>query len=107
MVYMSSGIGLINSHTISQFNKESDFNYMNWGVENGYVSSGNFYMNRHTLSEVDNHNYIYSRNKRDENSPKLSAMEDTGLQNGVDIDVIIPASTLHQYPNMQYNNEYN
>ena len=33
-------------------------------------------------------------------------MENTRLQGGIDIDVMLPASTLHQYSNMYYNNEY-
>ena len=32
-------------------------------------------------------------------------MEDTGLQDGVEIDAILPASTIHQYANMECNNE--
>ena len=33
-------------------------------------------------------------------------MEYTRLQDGVDIYCMLPASTLHQYANMEYNNEY-
>ena len=32
-------------------------------------------------------------------------MEDTGLQNGVEIDAMFSTSTLRQYVNMGYNNE--
>ena len=33
-------------------------------------------------------------------------MENNGLKDGVNIDVMLPASTLHQYENMEYKNEY-
>ena len=72
---------------------------MNWCVENGYVSGGRCYMNIHNLSELKNHNFIYSTQKRDKNAPKLSSMENTALQNGVDIYVMLPVSTLNRYAN--------
>ena len=34
-------------------------------------------------------------------------MEDNGLPDGVGIDVMLPASALNQYINMEYNNEHN
>ena len=78
---------------------------MYWGVENRDVSGGHSFMNSHTLSEANNQNSIDYTKKRDGNVPNISEMEDTGLQDGVDIDVMIPASTLHQYANMEYNND--
>ena len=33
-------------------------------------------------------------------------MENTGSKDGVDIDIILSASTLHQYENIEYNNEH-
>ena len=33
-------------------------------------------------------------------------MENTGFQDDIDIDVMIPESTIHQYANMEHNNEY-
>ena len=33
-------------------------------------------------------------------------MKNTGLQDGVDIDVMLPESTLHQYSKMEHKNEY-
>ena len=57
-------------------------------------------MNTHTLSEYNNHNSIYSTNKSDESFPNVSEVENTGLQDGVDFDVILPASTLRLYENM-------
>ena len=41
--------------------------------------------------------------KRDENTPNLSTMENTGLKDGVGINVMLPASTLHKYYSMEYN----
>ena len=39
------------------------------------------------------------------NFPNESEMEDTGLQDGVDIDAMFYSSTLHQYENVECNNE--
>ena len=64
-------------------------------------------MNSHTISEAKNHNSVYSTKKRGGNVPNLSEMESTGLHYGVDFDFMLPASTLHQYSNMEYNDEYN
>ena len=33
-------------------------------------------------------------------------MEDNALHDGVDIDVMLPASTVHQYANTEFNNDY-
>ena len=74
---------------------------MNWGIENGDVSCGNYYMNSHTISEVNNNKYIDYTKKGDENASNLSTMEYTGLQDGVDIDVTLPVSTLDQYDNTE------
>ena len=57
-------------------------------------------MNGHTLSEAKYHNSIDSTNKRYENVTNISEMEDTGLQDGVDIDAVLPASAINQYSNM-------
>ena len=38
--------------------------------------------------------------RSDESNPKISEMENTGIQDCVDIDVIINASTLHQHANI-------
>ena len=72
---------------------------MEWGVENGDVSGGHF-MNIHTISEKKNQNRIDSTKKRDGNVPNVSEMEDSGLRDGVYIDIILPASTL--FPIYQY-----
>ena len=58
-------------------------NEINWGVENVDFSCGNCYTNIHTLSEAKNHNSIYYTNKGYEKYPNLSAMENTGWQDGV------------------------
>ena len=54
-------------------------------------------MNSPTLFEEKNHNYIGYTNQRDVNVQNISEMNDTGLQDGVDIAVTLLASTLHQY----------
>ena len=58
---------------------------MDWGVENVNISGGQCYINSHALYEVNNHNSVYSKNKRDESAPNLSVMENNIFQDGVDI----------------------
>ena len=79
---------------------------MNWGVQNCDFSGGNCYLNSQTLSESKSNNNIDFTNKRDENSSNWSGMKNTGLQDGFDIDVLLPVWTLHQYSNTEYNNQY-
>ena len=68
---VSSRIGLINIHTISQFNEPSNLDEMNWGVENVDFSGGRFYINIHTLSEAKNHDSIYYTNKKYKTFPSI------------------------------------
>ena len=79
---------------------------MNWVIGNGDVSGVHCYINIHTLSEANNRNSVDSTNKRDENVPNLSEMENNILKDGVDVDVLLPESTLHQYVYMECNHEY-
>ena len=58
-------------------------------------------MNTHTISESKEHNFIYYTKKSDESAPKISEMKNTGLQDVFDLDVMLPASTLHQYVKME------
>ena len=66
---VSHGIGLINSHILSQFNELSYFNDMDCYVGNFYISSDPLLMNNHTLSESKNHNSVDSTNRKYENFP--------------------------------------
>ena len=77
---VSSGIGLINSHTIPQCNKYFNLNGMNWGFKNGDVSGGHYYMNNHTVPEAKNKKSIDSTKKSDENTPNRSEMEIMGYR---------------------------
>ena len=61
-------------------------------------------MKSYTLYEAKNHNSVYSTKKRSVNFPNVSEMEDSGLQDGVDIDDMLYQFTLHQYSNMECNN---
>ena len=97
---MSHVIGLINRHTIYQCNELSQFNDMDWGFENGDVIGGHCFMNSHTISESNNHNYIDTTKKMDGNVPNIYEMADTGLQDSIEIYVMLPVSKLHQYSNM-------
>ena len=62
-------------------------------------------MNSHTLSDGNNQNSINYTKKGDENVPNVSETEDSRLQDGVEIDAILYSSTIHQYANMECNNE--
>ena len=105
-VDVSHGIVLINICTIYQFNESSNLNDTNWGIENGDVSGGNCFMNRQTLSETKNQNSIYSTKKRDENFSNVYEIENTGLQDDVEIDIMLPASKLYQNSKTERNNDY-
>ena len=63
-------------------------------------------MNSNTVYKTKNYNSVYFEKKSDENNPNRSEMENDGLQDSVDIDLMVTASTLQQYANMEYNNEY-
>ena len=63
--YLSSGIGLLNSHILPPYKKSSNLNEINMGVENGDVNGGHCYMNSSTGSESNNHNSVDSTKKRD------------------------------------------
>ena len=69
---------------------------MDWGVENGDLGGGHFFMKNHTLYEVNNNNFIYSTKKRDVNVPNIYAIKDTGLKDGGDFYVMLPTSILGQ-----------
>ena len=76
------------------------------GCYNFDIIGDHFYMNSHTVSEANNPKYIYYTNKSDENTYNRYNTENTRINDGVDIDVMLPTSKLHQYENMEYNNEY-
>ena len=59
---------------------------MDGDIELFYVSGGIFLMNIHNISETKNHNSIVYTKKRDGNVTNVSEMEDTRLQDCVDID---------------------
>ena len=104
--YLSSGIGLINIHILSQCNKSSNLNEMNWDSKDVDISAGNCYMNSHTVSEANNNKTIDYTKKIAENTRNRSGMQSTESQAGVDIDIVLPTSKINQYENMEYNNEY-
>ena len=104
---VSSGIGLLNSHTLPKDKKSSKLNEINMTFENGDINGDYFYMNSFNGSDIKNHNYINYTNKRDENSTNRYLRGNNGLPDCVDIDDILPASKLKKYVNMKYNNEHN
>ena len=56
--YVSSGIGLLNSHTLYQDNESSKPNGMNISVENGDANGDYCYMNSSTIYVTKNQNSI-------------------------------------------------
>ena len=60
-------------------------------------------MYSHIVFEANNQNSIDYNNKSDEIAPNIYEKDNTVLQDVVEIDVMLPASTLHQYDNMEYN----
>ena len=73
-------------------------------VENGDNNGDFCYVNSSTGSESKNHNSIYYNNKRDGIFTNIYLMENNGLPDGFGIGVMLPASTLNPYANMEYNN---
>ena len=61
---VSSGIGLINIHTLPQDSELSTLNEVNMSVENGDINGDYFYMNGSTGSESKNHDSIDYKNKK-------------------------------------------
>ena len=78
--------------------------YMN--VDNGYVNDDNNNMNSSTGSDINNQNYIDYTKKIYEIYTNRYLRENNGWPDGVDIDDMLPASTLNQHVNMEYNNEH-
>ena len=62
-VYVSSGIALLNIHSLTQANKSSKLDELNRSVENGGVNGDNFYTNGSTGCVINNHNYVDFKNK--------------------------------------------
>ena len=62
-------------------------------------------MNSHTPTESNNLSSVDSTKKEDGNVPNVSDMEDTGLQYCVGIDAMFSKSAIHQYTDMEHNNE--
>ena len=85
---VSYGSVFINSHTLSQCNEWIPFNGMGEYVENCDVSGRNFLMNSHNLYKAKKPSYLDYTKKKDGNVPNVSKIEDTGLQDGADIDAI-------------------
>ena len=57
-------------------------------------------MNSNTVSESKNHISINFTKKSDEDTKNISERENNELKDGFEIDVMLPASTLHQYSNL-------
>ena len=102
-VYVSSQIGLLNIHTLPQANKSSKLNGMNMSVYNGDANGEFFHMNSFTGSVINNYNYNYYTEKRDEISTNIYLRENNEFPDGVYIDNMLPASSPNKYLNMEYN----
>ena len=86
------------------FNNSDDID-MNWDVKNCDMSGVHCFMNSNTLYKANNNNYVDYTKKSDQNTPNRYEIENTGLKDGDDIDVMLSTSTLNKYANMEYNNE--
>ena len=62
-------------------------------------------MDSYTGTESKNNNSIDHKKKRDKISTNRYLMENNGLLDGLGIAVMLPASILNQYSNMEYNND--
>ena len=67
----SSGIGLLKSHTLLQYNYSSKLNDMNMSVDNGDINGYYFYMNISYGSKSKNHNSIDYTKKSDKISTNI------------------------------------
>ena len=94
------------AHSPPQYNKSSKLNEMDMGVQNCGVNGGLCYMNSSNGCESRNLNSICLTNKIYEIAPNISKMENNGLQDGVQICVILHVSMLNQYDYMEYTNEH-
>ena len=72
---VSSGIVLLNIHTLPKDNESIHLNEMNISVENGGFNSYYCYTNSTTVSEPKNHNYIDYTNKIHEISINIYLMK--------------------------------
>ena len=77
---------------------------MNMSVGNSDINGEYWYTNSSTGSELKNHNYVDYTMKRYEISANIYLREINGLPDDVDIDDMLPASSLNQYVNMEYIN---
>ena len=57
-IYVSSVIGLPNSHTFPVHNKSSKLNYINMSVDNGDVNGAYFYMNISPGSVINSRDFF-------------------------------------------------
>ena len=99
--YMSSGIGLLNSHNTPQDNEWSKPIEMNISFDNGDINGDYLYINSSTGSVIRNNNSIEYKNKIDEISTRKDLMGNNGLTDGVDIDNMLPECAPNQYVNME------
>ena len=98
--YVSSGIGLLNIHTIPQDNLSSKLNVNNTSVDNGDFNGDYCYTNGSTVSVINNHNLVDYKNKIDAIYTNRYLRENKILPDGVDIDDMSLAYSLNQYVNM-------
>ena len=61
-------------------------------------------MNSNTLYKTKNPIYVDPTNKRYVNTPNVSEIKDNVWMDGVDIDIMVSASTRHHYFNKEFNN---
>ena len=100
-VDVSSGIGLLNIHTIPHSSESSKVDDINMSVYNDDVNGDYFYINGSTEYVISYHNSVDYKKKRDEITANKYLRENNGLQVGLYISyTMLPASAHNQYFNM-------
>ena len=103
---VSSWNGLLNIQNISQDNESSNLNEINITVDNVDVNGYYCYINSTNGSESKNHSSVDYTYDIVETSTIRYVMENDGLPYCVGVGSLLPASTLNQYSNIEYNNEH-
>ena len=79
---------------------------MNMSVDNGDVNGDYFYMDSSTRYESNDQSSFDYTKKRDEIYINRCLIEHNGWPYSARIDVMLPASMLNQYDNMECNNKH-
>ena len=96
-VDVTSLIGLVTCHNLSQANKSRKPNETNMSVKDGDVNTDYCYINGSSVSAINNHNFIGYTKKWNGISTKRFLSKNNGLPVCVYFDDILPEFAPHQY----------